>query len=381
MKAAILDKLFDRDPSDNKYLFLMVIIAIAIIIPPLVGFMVIASSQSTKVSALVPPLASPAPSPGTCGNQCTNLTVSWTRPSAVAQFVDSGGKKASCSSAGLSCQTIANTYWPGSDIIYSVKVNNSSGAVLKSGGTKASSTGRASANWNWKYEIAVYPSVYKDCLSAGVYNECLTKVVTNDNSNNSVTYDNVKYATEYSIYVCAPNCGQGTVILQKKQTTPPLPTQPTPTPPVGFPFVLAPASVSGTTATFSITPPTGSGSILFIKDLSTSIPIPSGATSIAWTGPAGTHQAVISAFGVDVSNTVSFTLRIASCTYDFNNDGKIDNADNQILLSHFGAAAPAGSDLAKYDLNADGYIDLQDSLILTSKFGSCFTVPVVPPGQ
>lgn len=84
-------------------------------------------------------------------------------------------------------------------------------------------------------------------------------------------------------------------------------------------WTLGQPTVNGTTAKFSISPAAGVGSILYIKDLAQSIPIPAAATSISWTGAVGAHSAVISAFGVDVSNTVSFSLisppSVTFCTF------------------------------------------------------------------
>ncbi len=79
-------------------------------------------------------------------------------------------------------------------------------------------------------------------------------------------------------------------------------------------WTLSLSSVSGTTANFSISPSAGTGSVLYIKDTGDSVPIPSGATSISWTGAVGTHRAVISYLATDVSNTVSFTLSSSSWT-------------------------------------------------------------------
>lgn len=382
-KASVLNKWFDRDPSDNKYLFLMVIIAIAIIIPPLAGFLVIASSQSTKISAETGSLASPTPVSSVCGSQCTNLAVDWTRPSAVAQFVDTKGKIVTCTSTALTC-TATGVFTPNSVINYTVNVKTASGAILKTGTAIVTPKKQATANWNWTYAVAVYPSTYRDCLSAGVYNECLTKVVANDNVNNSVTFGNVKYDTEYSIFVCSPNCGTGTVVLQTKQKTAALPGPTSCT--ISPTSILSPGSfyltASGyTSGSYPVRMVDGFGGSVFnesignltypVQAFTIRSGISSGTYAIRITTTSGTF--IQCTPGLNIFNPSPAPTPIASCTYDYNKDGKIDTADVEILLTHFGEAAPAGSNLSIYDLDGSQSITLADALILQNKFGSCQT--------
>ncbi len=220
-RASVVNKWFDRDPTDHKYIFLMMILGFAVLLLPLTGLFIISSNQSTRINAQISNIEGVGPMPPlpVCGEECTSMTVSWSRPSALAQFVDSRGRTTTCTGDGLSCM-VSGVFTPNSDINYTVRVKNTTGAIIKAGTDKVTPKKQATASWSWKYAVAVFPSSYRDCIEAGIHNECLIKTVANDYSQNSVVYNNVKAATEYMVYVCAPNCGEGTAILQTKQTTP-----------------------------------------------------------------------------------------------------------------------------------------------------------------
>ncbi len=222
-RASVVNKWFARDPNDHRYVFLMLVMGLAVLILPLTGLFVITNNQSTQISAQLPSVdesGSGASYP--CGTECVNMDVSWTRPAGYAQFVDAKGKTVSCTSADLSC-TASGVFTPNSVVNYSVKVKDAKGAVIKMGTDTVTPKKTASASWSWTYAVAVFPSTYADCIQAGTKNECSTKVVTNDNSQNSVVFSNLRAGTEYMVYVCAPNCGEGTAFVVKKQVTPSLP--------------------------------------------------------------------------------------------------------------------------------------------------------------
>lgn len=461
------------DPDKNRYGFLVIVIGCALFLLPLLGLAVINSNQSTRISAQTAPTPTPAPTPPpSCGSECTSMTVTWTRPSAVAQFVDNKGKTASCTSTELTC-TVSNVFTPNSTINYIVRVKSATGAVLKSGTALVNPKKQATANWNWTYAVAVYPSSYADCVLAGVNGECLTKVVTNNESRNSVVYSDVKAATEYAVFVCAPNCGEGTVVMQTKQVTPSLPAacvfSPTtlnagqslgiitnrfkagdrPVKIAGRTFgnvvsvgsipstggsVTIPATVpapqqydvlvnNGTDVTcvgiLQVNPPQSSapvckysgptalqlgtpisvthsgfaeGESVRLLNPSALSPAELGKTQTSLGGTMtqsfnlptalvpGTYSVVIvtrfpitvtTCGNVYIQDSTSSPSPTLSCTYDYNKDGKVDNADVEVLLTHFGESVTTNPNLKIYDLDNNGTIDLNDALALAAKFGSC----------
>jgi hypothetical protein len=155
----------------------------------------------------------------------------------------------------------------------------------------------------------VYPSTYADCLAAGIKNDCLTKVFTSDNSQNSVVYSDAKAATEYMIYVCAPNCGAGTVVYQTKQTTPVL-------------YSLSAPTFNANNVIFTFSPAASTTNVpaLLVKNQSGQIvndPVGTiTGNSVTWNNaPLGTYTAFLGVYGnpfgsppLQVSNVVTFTV-------------------------------------------------------------------------
>ena len=54
---------------------------------------------------------------------------------------------------------------------------------------------------------------------------------------------------------------------------------------------------------------------------------------------------------------------------DFNNDGKVDSSDAQIVLRAYARAA-SGNEKAdlKYDVNGDGIVDVRDAIFILSYY-------------
>lgn len=188
-----------KSKSQNSLLLL------AILIIALVGiavWAVIANNPGKTPFALTPLPPSPPPA--------LALTVNWKMPVGYALFRDVGNKRAICQVAGITCSTPTYTYWPGSKINYTVAVKSVYGPVLQTGSTVATSDGRAVANWNWRYEVNVFPDSFGSCVGAGV--KCVKGTVNNNNPTASYIAQNLLPSTLYRMKVCAPTCVGGTVI-------------------------------------------------------------------------------------------------------------------------------------------------------------------------
>lgn len=145
---------------------------------------------------LLPPAFAALPN-----DQAGSLTVIWNRPAGYVEFSDFNRKLANCWSPGLSCATGQYIYWPGSSIIYSVRAANSSGSIIGIAGTSATGDGRAIATWSWNYEVLVFlaNTNFAELQSSPPINTNLTQP--------SFTFSNLRPSTQYSVVVCAPNCG------------------------------------------------------------------------------------------------------------------------------------------------------------------------------
>lgn len=137
-----------------------------------------------------------------------------------------------------------------------------------------------------------------------------------------------------------------------------------------FPITLGNPTINSNAATFSITNSSGggvsAGSTLYIIDLASSITLTAGATSYTYLGPNGTHSAVIKNGGINVSDTITFTLTINYARADYNGDRILNDLDLQKIADNFGSLSPAI--LVLYDLNADGKINSLDMLIFSKYY-------------
>ena len=138
-----------------------------------------------------------------------SLTFNWGQPTGYAEFSD-GSKSSNCSGTGASCSTPSFTYWPGSNILYNVRVNGAGGPILKTSNVTADSNGQAQATWSWRYEVILYQA---------------STIIQDDKSytGTNITYDSTKNLlpnTDYLIKVCAPDCSSGVVWFTTTQTTP-----------------------------------------------------------------------------------------------------------------------------------------------------------------
>jgi hypothetical protein len=166
----------------------------------------------TPTTTPVPtPIPTPTPTP------IPSLTFSWGRPPGVADFVDSGGTTARCSSTSTSCSTSTGIFWPGSSLIFAVHANTSVGPVIKSGGATAAANGSASMSWSWTYVALIYPNSFSSCQTAG--NQCQIKTINDDSSSLSVTFNNLTPGTTYQETVCTPNCGTGLLWFSRTAST------------------------------------------------------------------------------------------------------------------------------------------------------------------
>lgn len=315
-------------------------------------------------------------------NDYASLQVTWNRPSAHVTFNDSsGGNVQTCTSSSTSCRTGEWKYWPGSNVIYVVRANNSSGAVIKTGGTTADSRGRANANWDWDYQWAAYPNLYTDCVAAGREGKCRTGIVYDRTATPiTITAGKLDPGQWYRVVVCAPNCGNGTVVHQYTTAT-------------AVPAKLNSANVGRSCNGFgrvnvdlSWTPPAGATFDLQYLDLSiyddnftagvNAKQLSAGQTTYSagdflpgiryyWRINSRimgtTNSWVTSATGV--FDTPNCAPQLACQDVDFTRDGSINSSDYGLVALK---RAPAPYDPA-FDLNKDGKVDDAD-ILLTAQF-------------
>ncbi len=160
------------------------------------------------------PKATPTPTP-TPPN--TSLNLSWGRPWGYAGFVDVNKKTSDCRSTSLSCSTPKFIFWPGSSLIFEVRVTDGTGPIIKSGGTRANADGSASMSWGWSYVAVVYPASFSSCSAAGSL--CKTQTINDNSTLPQATFTGLQPSTTYQETVCAPNCGTGLVIFSSNKST------------------------------------------------------------------------------------------------------------------------------------------------------------------
>lgn len=146
-----------------------------------------------------------------------SLTFEWGRPWGYAGFVDASSNTSNCRSSGLSCSTPRFIFWPGSALIFAVRVTDSTGPIIKSGGTTANTDGSASMSWDWSYVALVYPSSFANCMAAG--SQCKTQTINDNSTLPSATFTDLLPTTSYEERVCTPNCGTGLVIFSRTSST------------------------------------------------------------------------------------------------------------------------------------------------------------------
>lgn len=318
-------------------------------------------------------------------NEFASLTVVWNRPIGYASFIDSGSKQSFCASSDLSCRTAYYTYWPGSPIIYTVKVKDRTGAILKdNGNTTADSSGRAKATWNWTYTVVAWPTSSTTCQNAGADCKISAKFSSNKTSD-YYTVAKLKPNTDYRVWVCAPDCGTGTKIVDKIQRTA-IPAKLNPV----VDASMACNSSNKVDINFTWTP--ASGAVFDQQVIDYSVYDNNFAVSTYQGKQLAVGQSSYS--GVDFAPNTTYywrvnsklgysanawvtsatgTFKTKSCTTvvtitcemaDFNRDGIVSSGD-ALLLSFAKAPAPYNP---KYDLNGDNVIGDADALLFYTQF-------------
>lgn len=351
----------------SKLEFLLVEVAILLIV-----FVVVAQSNPTIEAYET--------------RELTALSVVWDMPTGYASFVDSGSKIRSCSSSSsTSCSTPNNTYWPGSSIIYTVKVINNVGAstILKEGGATANSSGAARASWSWRYAAVIWPNEFTSCAQAQ------TQCKTASNLTNLVqTFGELKPNSDYRVIVCAPDCGIGTKIVDRVQRT---------AIPAKLNTVVDSAMVcNGNKTNVNLTWTPAAGGVYdqqwidysvqeyFAPGYTQSTFLPVGQGSFAgvnfepntkyyWRVNSrlgySANAWITSSTGVFTTKNCNQPIIITCETADVDRSGVVNVVD----LYYLSLKSSAPYDPA-YDLNKDGKVDNGDYLLAASKTGTCASV-------
>lgn len=367
MKKAAKRKIFRTPkvkPKNSLLLFAILIIAI-------VGFAVWA--VITKGSGKTPFALTPL-------QPVSSLSVNWKMPVGYASFVDVGKKKANCQAVGVTCSTAPNTYWPGSKVDYRVQVSAMSGPVLQNGTTMATPDGRAVANWNWRYEVNVYPDSLGSCANAGA--KCVKGTVNNNNPMVSYIAQNLLPSTLYRQIVCAPVCTGGKIIQNTTARTADVPTS-SPSPAVtcsqvdfdhdGSVTILDLTLMTNLNGTKAGDPKfnkaydlNGDGviSTLDIDIASKFFGQKCDATIISDTDKDGFSDKVEAYMGTDVNLACGKN----SWPPDVDNDGTVTILDMTTVANSYNTKTGDAKFNKRYDMDADGAIAVSDLNILASYF-------------
>jgi len=320
----------------------------------------------------------------------SSVTVDWVSPKAYVfqtNVPNSTCQPSGSDTGGYNTNCRLNSQYPGQRSYYNVIVKdiNGNNYTYKTTYRTATSGGSGpwytTADWDWQYGIAVFPSNFADCAQAGT--ECRATTLISNQKSLSVTFNNLKPNTNYKKFVCVPNCGNGVAIKNP-------PTQLSATP-ARLSGAITNCSGDSVNIAFGWTPSAGAQYDAQFLDYSVydnnfssqfvGKEVPVGQSTYTATGFAkGTtyywrinNRLTGTSSGWVTSATGTFNtppcvttpvIDVACQTVDYNKDGAINVVDISLLTNRVN-----GPFDSVYDLNRDGVLNLADVSIVAAKAG------------
>lgn len=152
----------------------------------------------------------------------SSLVSQWRRPSAAFVKAVYQGQDYTCEGA-TSCTLGSTKAFPYFDISvpYNVYPDRSSIVPIKSGICKVVFNGvwggKCSVSWTWKYQTAVFPTNFGQCIDAG--SQCISKHKTDNSSELTETIGGLVPARAYKVQVCSPTCFYGSKLISESIKT------------------------------------------------------------------------------------------------------------------------------------------------------------------